>query len=143
MLLVLNKPKQAVLPMPKQQEAREALKTLLMGALEEVQPPDDLCRHPYCPYLKPRQTNQEAANDASFCKCSDQTGPDASHSSDKNGANLFKAAPFFIIFLQMGWRCLVAVYAAPLLGLRALAALIPQCQTNYHPTLCSKVSFLI
>lgn len=123
--------------MSEQEEAHAALKALLAGALEEVHPPDNVCRRPYCPYLSPRQTHQEAVNDASFCSSNGQTRPDASHSSDKNGANLFKAAPFFIIFLQMVWRCLIAVYAAPLLGLQALAALFTQCQTNYHPTYSS------
>jgi len=119
--------------MPKQ-EALDALKDLLNGALDEIEPPDNACRRPYCPYLTPRQTHRDAANDASFCSSSGQTRPDASHSSDKNGANLFKVAPFFLIFLQMVWRCLIVAYAAPLLGLRALDALLTQCQTNYHPT---------
>ena len=122
--------------MLEEQEAHDALKALLVGALEKVLPPVNVCRHPSCPYLKPRHSTQEAANDASFCKCSDQSCPNASHSSDKNGASLFKTAPFFIIFVQMVLRSLNAAYTALLLGFRALAATISQCQTNYHPTVC-------
>lgn len=116
-----------------QEEARQALKRALDDAFVETSP-SSLCNRPYCPYVKPRQTSQEAANDAAFCSSSDQTQPDASHFSDKNGANPIKAAPFFLIFLQMVLRFLISVHAAPLLGLRAIAALITQCQTNYHPT---------
>lgn len=116
-----------------QEEARQALKRALDDAFVETSPPSH-CNRPYCPYVEPRQTNQEAANDAAFCNSSDQTQPDASHSSDKNGANPIKAAPFFLTFLQMVLRCLKACFSAPLLAFLAIVALSTQCQTNYHPT---------
>lgn len=116
-----------------EQEAIDAIKRLLDGALPSTRPGRLQC-YPTCPLLRVPSTEQEAANDPRFDKPSAQDHSAPSHSSDKNGANLFKVAPFFIIFLQMVWRCLIAVYAAPLLGLRAIAALFTQCQTNYHPT---------
>ncbi|MBN4664209.1 hypothetical protein HUS70_03275 [Pandoraea nosoerga] len=113
-----------------EEEPEQALKRALDNALESSSPTGLQC---YSKYGSP-DGGRNAANDPRYGQPGVQNRGIASHSSDKNGANLLKIAPFLIAFLHFFLDDPGQVIAAWLLALWPFLSPFLRRQNNHHPT---------